>query len=333
MDDWVAVRSVGNDEAAARRLSDVLDSADPDPWRQWLRDALARKDWPAVDKLVHSADLERQPAATLSFLSAALRANGKFLIEEPVLRRAQCRYPADFWINLRLGVSLIWLQKPNHVLEGIGYSRVAVAVRPQSAPALMCLGLGYAFLGEHDQAIACYRKSIELDPKYGRAHSGLGLALWKQGKLDEAIASYRKAIELDPEDAHAHNNLAWLLATCPEAKFRDAKRAVELAKRAVELNRQEGDNWKTLGVAHYRAGSWKDAVAGLEKSMELGKGGAAYDWFFLAMAHWQLGKKAEARTRYDQAVEWMGKNQPKSEELLRFRAEAEELMKIEQKKD
>ena len=77
LDDWVAVRSIGKDEAATRRLIDVLHGADPDPWRQRVRDALARKDWPALENLVTSADLDRQPAATLTFLSAALRASGK----------------------------------------------------------------------------------------------------------------------------------------------------------------------------------------------------------------------------------------------------------------
>ena len=51
------------------------------------------------------------------------------------------------------------------------------------------------------------------------------------------------------------------------------------------------------------------------------------------MANWQLGKKEEARKWYDKAVEWMEKNQPKNEELRRFRAEAAELLRIEKKKD
>jgi hypothetical protein len=67
--------------------------------------------------------------------------------------------------------------------------------------------------------------------------------------------------------------------------------------------------------------------------MELGKGGNSFDWYFLAMAHWQLGKKDESRKWYDQAVEWMEKNQPKNEELRRFRAEAAELLGFEKKKD
>ena len=60
--------------------------------------------------------------------------------------------------------------------------------------------------------------------------------------------------------------------------------------------------------------------------MELRKGGDSNDWFFLAMAHWQLSDKEQARKWYDQAVEWMEKNKPEDEELLRFRAEAAALL-------
>jgi hypothetical protein len=72
-------------------------------------------------------------------------------------------------------------------------------------------------------------------------------------------------------------------------------------------------------------------VAALEKSLEFGKGGNSCDWFFLAMSHWQLGKKDEARKWYDQAVPWMDKNQPKNEELRRFRREAAELLGLKEK--
>jgi hypothetical protein len=79
-------------------------------------------------------------------------------------------------------------------------------------------------------------------------------------------------------------------------------------------------------------GNWKEAVAALEKSMELRQGGNSYDWFFLAMAHWQLGEKEKARDWYAKAGKWMDQNQPKNEELRRFRVEAAELLKIEPKK-
>jgi hypothetical protein len=84
-------------------------------------------------------------------------------------------------------------------------------------------------------------------------------------------------------------------------------------------------------VAHYRAGDWNASLEALKQSMEVRRGGDAFDWFFLAMAHWQLGDKEKARKWYDQAVTWMDKNQPTDEELRRFRAEAAALLIVEEK--
>ena len=57
-------------------------------------------------------------------------------------------------------------------------------------------------------------------------------------------------------------------------------------------------------------------------------GGDALERFFLAMAHWQLGKKDEARQWYDKAVKRMNKNEPGNEDIRRFRIEAAELLGI-----
>src|SRR5262249_7178370 len=130
----------------------------------------------------------------------------------------------------------------------------------------------------------------------------------------------------------ALNHLAWALATHAEPARRDPGRAGSLATEAVELKPQAGRFQRTLGVAFYRAGRSKDAIAALEKSMELSKGGNSFDWFFLAMAHWQLGGKDKAREWYDKAVAWMAKNQPNNEELRRFRVEAAELLELDEKK-
>src|SRR5262249_42285362 len=151
--------------------------------------------------------------------------------------------------------------------------------------------------------------------------------------------AYRKAVELRPEYPNARTNLAgllnevaWALATHAEPARRDPGRAVSLAREAVERGPREGTYHNTPGAAQYRAGNWKGAIAALEKSMELSKGGDSFDWFFLAMAHWKLGDKDKARDWHDRAVRWMDRNQPKNEELLRFRAEAAELLGLKVKK-
>ncbi|MEX0713654.1 MAG: hypothetical protein WD278_15040, partial [Pirellulales bacterium] len=124
----------------------------------------------------------------------------------------------------------------------------------------------------------------------------------------------------------AYDDLAWCLATFPDPQVRDPGRAVELAKKAVELAPQDGNWSKTLGAALYRAGDWQAAAAALATSMELRNGGDGFDGFFLAMALWQLGDKDKARERYTQAVQWMDNNKPADAQLLRFRAEATGLL-------
>jgi serine/threonine protein kinase len=152
------------------------------------------------------------------------------------------------------------------------------------------------------------------------------------GRWKEASGAYGKLLELAPASAVGHNNLAWLLATCPDSKIRDPRRAVELAKKAVELAPIEGNYWNTVGIAQYRAGDWKAAIAALEKTMALRKGGDGFDWFFQAMAHWQIGDKTQSRCWYDKAVPWMEKYQPKNAELVRFRAEAAALLGVNETK-
>src|SRR5262249_31945811 len=114
---------------------------------------------------------------------------------------------------------------------------------------------------------------------------------------------------------------SWLLANCADARLRDPARAVQLAQRALELEEPIGNLWNTLGVAHYRAGNWNAAIEALNKSCELRKGGDAFDWFCLAMAHEQTGNLDEGRKWYERAVKWMLKNAPQNAELRRFRLE------------
>jgi tetratricopeptide (TPR) repeat protein len=122
--------------------------------------------------------------------------------------------------------------------------------------------------------------------------------------------------------AEAHNNLAWLLATCPNTELHDAPEALRLARRAVEVEPQQGNFWNTLGVAFYRAGELEEAKKALEKSLELRNAGDSFDWFFLALVDLKRGKPDQAREWYDKAVAWYQNNRPDDRELFRFNVEA-----------
>jgi tetratricopeptide (TPR) repeat protein/serine/threonine protein kinase len=279
----------------------------------------------AIGDYTRAVELEPKNAQAHNNLGLALWQKGR--VDEAIVcfRKAIDHDPKFAVAHNNLGNALYARGKRE---EAIACWREAIALDPKLALAHDNFGVALQAQGKLDEAIACHRKAIELDPKFANAHDHLGAALGHQGKQDEAIACYRKAIALDPKLAGPRNNLAWQLATSPDVKARDPARAVELAKEAVGLTPQNGSYWNTLGVAQYRAGDWKAAVEALDKSRQLRNGGDAMDWFFLAMAHWQLGAKEEARTWYDRARPWVKKNAPPNDELRRFRAEAEELLEI-----
>jgi serine/threonine protein kinase/tetratricopeptide (TPR) repeat protein len=188
------------------------------------------------------------------------------------------------------------------------------------------------------EAVAAYSRVIQLEPDNVNAYNGRGVAYYNLGLWDKALADLDKALKLQADSPFVNNNLAWQLATCPQARLRDRVRAVDLAKQAVALQPKERTCWTTLGVAQYRAGDWSAARDALRKSLELRQGKENGFWYgrtalFLAMSHWQLGEKEKARDSYRQALEWMQKNKPALEkdqgrwqELRRFRSEAESVL-------
>jgi uncharacterized protein HemY len=112
---------------------------------------------------------------------------------------------------------------------------------------------------------------------------------------------------------------------------RDPDRALALARQAVALARDQSLYLNTLGVALFRAGQYAEATDVLERSRGASRDEFdAYDLFFLAMAHHNLGHPVRARTYSDQAVRWLDGKRALPlqyvQELTAFRAEAEAML-------
>jgi tetratricopeptide (TPR) repeat protein len=222
--------------------------------------------------------------------------------------------------------------------KAVDYFSQRLASDSKFVPALVNRGLAYAKLGKSEEALADLGKVTELYPQWDAGWIQRANVYAQRQEWDKALKEYSKALAIwskviaqNPQDPERHNNQAWALATHAEPRFRNPRRAVELAMKAVELAPKAETYWNTLGAAQYRAGAWQDARAALEESMKLSKGGTSFDWFFLAMVHWRLGHKDEARKLYERAVQWMSANQPQNDELRRFRAEAAELLGIQER--
>ncbi len=210
------------------------------------------------------------------------------------------------------------------------------------------LALSYYLLGRHADALKLHEETLALHKaKLGPDHPDTLVSMSNVADSYAALGRHADSLKLNvetmalrkaklgpnhPDTLESMNNLAWLLATAEDPKIRKPAQAVELARELVTRSPKGEIYWNTLGVAQYRAGDWKAAIDTLEKSRELRKGGDSSDWFFLAMAHWRQGDKEQARKWYNQAVQWMEKNNPKDNELGRFRAEAAALLGVTEKK-
>jgi tetratricopeptide (TPR) repeat protein len=197
-------------------------------------------------------------------------------------------------------------------------------------------------LGEHAESLRLHQAALAgRRARLGADHhhtlqslNNVAAAYAALGRHAEALKSYEETLALrkgklrpdHPDTLRSLNHVAWLLVNSPDPKLWNPNKALELAKEAVKLAPGNGGYRNTLGAAYYRVGDWKSAVKELTESMRLRKGGDSADWFFLAMAYWRLGDRDQGRMRFDQAVQWMEKNQPHDEELRRIREEAAALV-------
>ena len=61
------------------------------------------------------------------------------------------------------------------------------------------------------EAIAQYRRAIELNPRFSWSYHYLGEALTTQNDWEGAIAAYRHAIELNPNSTYSYHKLGQVL--------------------------------------------------------------------------------------------------------------------------
>ena len=112
--------------------------------------------------------------------------------------------------------------------------------------------------GRYDEAIADLTKCVKHDPDNSYGYAFRGNAYCGKKKYAQALKDYEKALSYDKYDSYVLGLLAWFLATCPDEKFRDGKRALKLAKTANQMS--DDEELDKLAAAYAETGDFKNAL-------------------------------------------------------------------------
>jgi protein O-mannosyl-transferase len=154
--------------------------------------------------------------------------------------------------------------------EAVACLQKAVAMDPNAAEINYTLGETLLQQGRLDLAGTYLERALAIRPDFAGAHYQLANLLLQQGWVSAAVAHYQRALELRPDSAPACNNLAWLLATCPAASFRDGLLAVALAKQAEHITGgRDASILGTLAAAQAEAGAFAEARATARRARQL----------------------------------------------------------------
>ncbi len=163
---------------------------------------------------------------------------------------------------------IAWRDKKEYEKAIADYTE-ALRLDPKYVDAYDSRGLAWHLMKKYDKAIADFDESLKLDAKSVFAIGVKAMSLAGLKKYDAAVDHFEKALRLEQKD-WVYKRYAFFRATCHDAKYRDGKKAVELAKLAIEKAGQDAD-WgysATLAAAYAEAGDFDLAVTEQRKVLD-----------------------------------------------------------------
>jgi tetratricopeptide (TPR) repeat protein len=168
-------------------------------------------------------------------------------------------------VHYNWGLVLLYQKKPE---EAISHFRSELHSGPWSAWVDTALGDAQLQAGKPKKALSWYRKAVDLEPNEARHRFGLAGVLERLGQTSAAEVQFQEAFRRDRNWPIRAYKLAWMRATHPDPRARDAVQALKLANLVCESS---GNQWApgldALAAANAELGRFEEAAAAARQAL------------------------------------------------------------------
>ncbi len=175
--------------------------------------------------------------------------------------------------------------------------RTTIARNPDCWMAYSNLGSFLSAHGDANEAIADFRKALEIWPNQSKDHNNLGKALVQKGRIAEAMDHFQTALRISPDDPDTESNIG-----AASLQQGDADEAISHLRRAVEKWPRHAQGHINLGNALLQNREIDAAIAEYEKTLAL-PFDHAESHYSIGTALRQKGDVEEAIVHYRKALE------------------------------
>lgn len=193
--------------------------------------------------------------------------DGRWALQEAVMRRRLSKYPNDFLAEYNLGA---FLQARGRLSEAESCYRSALQTQPQSATAHNSLGSALLISSRPAEAIPQFEAALVVNPDYTNAHYNLAKAFGSLGKWGEAEREYQAVLRLQPDDADAEAALGTL-----SYRKKDYPEAIQHLRHAAALDPKNSEVQGNLGAVLASIGQIEGAIQAFRAALAADPGNQA----------------------------------------------------------
>jgi tetratricopeptide (TPR) repeat protein len=192
-------------------------------------------------------------------------------------------------------------KKPNEALRDFSE---AIKLDPAYAWAYAQRADIFSRQKDQEKALQDINKAIAAKRDFIEGHRLKAWVLNRMGRCKDASEEFKIVEKLSPNDAWSMQDEAWFRLTCTDETLQDSSKAMELAKKALELTGgRDGLVHETLAEAYFRQGDPLKAAEHQKKAIQLGSqkcpDGSCTKEMQQRLQKYEMAARQEVRTGYE----------------------------------